>query len=41
VQWDFDNTGITCGTPAGFTDDWREIVSARDEATLTCKVRQN
>ena len=38
VQWNLTNTGVFCSTLAGFTDDWRETVSASGEATLTCKV---
>jgi hypothetical protein len=38
VQWNFEDTGFLCGTPAGITADWEEIVSASGNATLTCKV---
>ena len=35
-QWDFDNTGLLCGTPSGTTRSWHEVVSAKGEATLQC-----
>ncbi len=38
AQFDKDNTGLLCSTPAGVTADWRETVSASGQATLTCKV---
>ena len=38
VQFDNENTGLLCGTPAGTTADWRETVSASGQAILTCKV---
>ncbi len=39
VHYDFSTTGLTCGTPAGGTQDWHETVSASGNATLTCSVR--
>lgn len=36
VRLNFDNTGIKCGTPAGLTEKWQEIISASGEATLQC-----
>jgi hypothetical protein len=38
VHWDFDNTGLECGTSDGLTTDWHETVSASGNATLTCVV---
>ena len=32
-QWDFDNTGLLCGTPSGTTRSWHEVVSAKGEAS--------
>ncbi len=37
-HFDFESTGLLCGTPAGTTEDWKEAVSASGQATLTCKV---
>jgi hypothetical protein len=37
VKWNFDDTGLLCGTELGATDDWSETVSASGNATLTCK----
>jgi len=34
--WDFENTGILCGTEGGATDDWHEIISPSGVAKLTC-----
>ena len=39
VQWNFDNTGLLCGTTVGVTDQWKETVSASGNATLSCKGR--
>jgi len=38
VNYDFANTGASCGTPDGSTTDWHETVSASGNATLTCLV---
>ena len=37
-NYNYDNTGLTCGTPAGPTQDWKQTTSASGNATLTCKV---
>lgn len=39
VRYDFASTGLTCGTPAGSTQDWHETVSASGNATLVCSVK--
>lgn len=36
ARFDFDSTGLLCGTINGFTDKWHETVSASGKATLTC-----
>lgn len=36
VHFDFDSTGILCGTFFGATDNWKETVSNSGNATLTC-----
>lgn len=42
VKYDFDSTGgALCSTEIGLTSNWRQIVSASGEATLTCKVGPN
>lgn len=38
VKWNFDNTGRPCVTHFGTTEDWRIVVSADGQATMTCKV---
>jgi hypothetical protein len=38
VHFDFDNTGITCATNSGSTENWHETVSASGNATLTCRI---
>lgn len=38
VKWNFDNTGLSCGTGFGATDDWRIVVDPEGNATMTCKV---
>jgi hypothetical protein len=38
VNWNFGNTGITCGMlSAGSTEVWRNRVGAGGEAQLTCQ----
>ena len=41
VQWDFDSTGLMCGTPSGLTANWKATISQNDDgltgdAKLTC-----
>jgi|GEM_PF-4917941 len=38
VIWNNANTGLLCGTAAGVTDDWHNVVSASGNVTLQCKV---
>lgn len=38
VEFDYSNTGTPCGTFAGDTTDWQEIISASGQATLTCHI---
>ena len=38
VKWNFDNTGLPCGTFSGLTDDWQNIVSASGQVTLQCRL---
>lgn len=40
VHYDYESTGMTCGTAAGATTDWHETVSASGNATLTCRVKR-
>ena len=41
VQFDFDDFNITCGTPSGSTDNWKNTVSASGKVTLTCFIKGN
>ena len=36
VHYDFDSTGLLCGTINGATDKWHETVSANGNATISC-----
>jgi hypothetical protein len=38
VHYNNASTGGLCETPAGFTDDWQETVSADGQATVSCHV---
>jgi len=39
--WDFENTGVKCGTIGGSTDDWHEIISPSGVAKLTCHFKDS
>jgi hypothetical protein len=44
VHWDFDSTGIFCGTPSVPTDNWKATISQNDDGTtgdavLTCRTK--
>ena len=39
VIYNFENTGMLCGTEAGATTKWHETVSASGQATLICQVK--
>lgn len=39
VRYDFDSTGLPCGTLAGSTNKWHETVSASGEAKLVCQFK--
>ncbi len=39
VMWNFDNTGIECGTLDGSTKNWYEVVSASGKSMLTCHLK--
>jgi hypothetical protein len=39
VRYDFASTNMQCGTSAGMTPDWQEVVSASGNATLTCRIK--
>ena len=41
VHWDYDNTGLTCGTLFGSTTDWRIVVDTEGNAVLKCKIHVN
>ena len=41
VRWNFENTGGTCGTLAGTTEDWTLVITPSGRATLTCIVHQD
>jgi len=41
VKFTFDDIPILCGTPLGSTDNWKNIVSAEGDVTLTCFVKAN
>jgi hypothetical protein len=34
--FNFDNTGLLCGTPSGATARWTNVVSASGNVTLSC-----
>ena len=36
IVFNYENTGMMCGTANGMTDDWREHISAAGQAILTC-----
>lgn len=38
VIWNYDNTGLMCGTVGGSTMDWQNVVSENGNVTLKCKV---
>jgi hypothetical protein len=38
VKWNYENTGLRCGTFQGLTDDWYAVVSASGNMTVTCKI---
>ena len=38
VHWDNDNTSMLCKTPGGYTNDWKETVSADGQASLSCHI---
>lgn len=37
VIWNFENTGLLCGTLSDITAKWQNVVSASGNATLTCQ----
>jgi hypothetical protein len=39
VHWSKANTGYVCSTGQHVTDDWKITVSAKGNATLTCKFK--
>jgi len=44
VKFTFDTSpipGLLCGTPGGSTDNWKNIVSAEGDVTLTCFIKAN
>jgi hypothetical protein len=42
INWNFDNTGLTCGLlQFGSTDQWRNRVSREGTSQLTCHGYQN
>ena len=36
IHWNFDNTNMLCSTGAGFTDDWKGVVTPSGNVMLTC-----
>ena len=38
VKWNYENTGLACGTQYGATDDWQTIVDTEGNAKLSCIV---
>ena len=36
VMFNFDNTGIVCGTPAGDTEDWAMTITPSGQVILEC-----
>ena len=40
VIWNYENTGVLCGTITGVTEDWQSVVSASGNTTLQCKVHK-
>jgi hypothetical protein len=36
AKCDFASTGLSCGTSAGVTNDWRETVTPSGQVSLTC-----
>lgn len=41
VIYNYDTTGILCGTSGGSTDDWHEVISRSGQAKLTCHFKTN
>ena len=44
VHWDFDSTGLVCGTPSGPTENWKATISQNEDGTtgdavLTCRTK--
>lgn len=39
VVFNHQNTGMMCGTNLGFTDEWRNHISASGNAILSCTVK--
>lgn len=39
VIYNYENTGLLCGTALGLTKDWQNTVSASGNVTLVCKLR--
>lgn len=38
VLFDFDSTGLSCGTSFGITTDWHAVVTSSGRTSLTCHV---
>lgn len=41
VLWNYDNTGLLCGTPLGATRDWMEVVTPSGKVTLVAHINPN
>ena len=41
IHWNYNNTGMMCGTYLGGTSDWQEVVTSSGNAILTCKIVPN
>jgi hypothetical protein len=40
VHYDYESTGLTCGTAFGATDNWKQVVDSYGDSVLTCKIRK-
>lgn len=38
VYWNYGNTGITCHTAFGSTNDWQSIIDAQGNGVLMCRI---